>query len=66
MATLAYAPGYKNKYFLKYRIAAGYGFSGVVNPAATLTGQTSAWWSRVQKRYGFTLFAGTVTPPPPP
>ncbi len=66
MATIAYASPYKLGYNLGYNVAAGYGISGVINPATTLTTETTFWPSRIQKRYGFTKFAGTVPPTPPP
>jgi len=63
MATVAYASPYKLGYKLGYNVAAGYGITGVIDPSDTLTTETVFWPSRVQKRYGFTLFHG-ATPPP--
>jgi hypothetical protein len=63
---IAYPAVYPLKYNLGYRFAVGYGGPIVSNPATTPVGQSAVWPSIVQKRFGFTLYAGTFVTPPPP
>ena len=62
---MAYPAVYKLTYNLGYRFDIGGGGPIVANPATTPVGQFTVWPGIVQKRFSFTLVAGSFVTPPP-